>query len=265
MKALSKMHLVPTNVTYHACDLANPSQIHSTAATIATEIGHPTIVISNAGFARGNSILDMKATDLDLTFRINSLSHYHLAQAFLPSMIAANHGLWLTVASIAGYVTAPQMTDYCASKAAAIVFHEGLAAELPTLYSAPSVRTVLVTQGYTKTALFRGFKSGDGFIMYDLEPATVAEEIVNAMLKGQSGHVILPGTAGILPGVRNWPGWMQGLVRKDLRGLMENWNGRQVVQPSESKKELEGGESESEANTPVGDGSRSVDASGVLV
>jgi len=252
-----KFELTPT-VKYYNCDLANPAQIHEAASAIAKDIGHPTIVVSNAGFARGNTILSTKETDLDLTFKINTLSHYHLAQAFLPAMIETNHGLWLTVASIAGYITAPRMTDYSASKASAIVFHEGLASELPTHYNAPSVRTVLVCQGYTKTALFQGFRSGDGFLMYDLEPATVAEEIVNAVLRGQSDHIILPKASGFLAGFRNWPGWMQNIVRKDLKKLMVNWHGRQVPQPSESSKSVA---SESEHATPVGD----IGKSGVLV
>jgi all-trans-retinol dehydrogenase (NAD+) len=255
------MYLVTPNVKFYNCDLTDPAQIHSTAAAIAQDFGHPTIVVSNAGFARGNSILSTKETDLNLTFKINSLSHYHLAQAFLPAMIKNDHGLWLTVASLAGYVTAPRMTDYSASKASAIVFHEGLASELPTIYEAPSVRTVLVCQGYTKTTLFQGFKSGDGFLMYDLDPATVAESIVNAVLKGQSDHIILPKASGYTAGFRNWPGWMQDIVRKDLKKLMVNWHGRQVPQPSEAGKSVD---SESEPATPIG-ASKSVETSGVLV
>jgi short-subunit dehydrogenase len=41
-------------------------------------------------------------------------------------MIAKNHGMVITVASLAAYVTAPNLVDYTASKAAALVFHEGL-------------------------------------------------------------------------------------------------------------------------------------------
>lgn len=70
----------------------------------------------------------------------------------------------VTVASLAAYVTAPDMVDYAASKVAALAFHEGLAAELKSRYGAERVRTVVVNQGYTKTALFEGFKSGNRFV-----------------------------------------------------------------------------------------------------
>jgi hypothetical protein len=96
-------------------------------------------------------------------------------------------------------------------------------------------------QGYTRTALFEGFHPGDRFINYPLDPATVAEEIVRAVLRGQSDHIILPRAYGIMAGMRNWPVWMQGLLRKDLIKMMKEWRGRQVEQPSEAGREKVGG------------------------
>jgi all-trans-retinol dehydrogenase (NAD+) len=143
-------------------------------------------------------------------------------------MVAKNHGMVVTVASIAGYVTAPQMVDYAASKAAAVSFHEGLTAELKTRYNAPKVRTVLVTQGYTKTPLFEGFKNGAPFLLPSLEPETVAEEIVEKMLGGRSGHLVLPETGSILAGFRGWASWFQHVARNDAKDAMGKWHGRQV-------------------------------------
>lgn len=140
----------------------------------------------------------------------------------------------VTVASLAAYLPAPNMVDYAASKAAALSFHEGLAAELATHYKADKVRTVVMCQGYTRTALFEGFA---GNALY---PETVAEEIVKAVLKGRSNHLTLPeSTWGIVPKVRSWPLWMQYGFRKGLKHLMSSWKGRQVAQPSEAKEEKE--------------------------
>lgn len=99
----------------------------------------------------------------------------------------------VTVASSAAFVTAPKMTDYAASKAAALSFHEGLSCELVSVYNAPRVRTVVVNQGYTKTALFQGFGVKEGFVAPPMEVDTVAEGIVRQILKGESGQIILPG------------------------------------------------------------------------
>jgi short-subunit dehydrogenase len=85
------------------------------------------VLVLNAGITRGNkSILQTTEQDLKLTFEVNALSHYHLVQAFLPNMVAKNHGMVVSVASLAGYITAPELVSYSASKAAAMAFYEGL-------------------------------------------------------------------------------------------------------------------------------------------
>lgn len=180
---------------------------------------------------RGKTILESTEQDINLTFKVNTFSHYFLTQQFLPEMIKNNHGMIVTVASLAGYVSAPALVDYASSKAAAVAFHEGLSAELVTHYNAPKVRTVMMCQGYTKTKLFEGF---DSKFMY---PETVAEEIVRQVLKGESALLTMPKTAWwIAPGMRSWPVWMQYGARKKMDNLMKNWKGRSVVQPSEKKE-----------------------------
>lgn len=152
-------------------------------------------------------------------------------------MIERNHGMIVTVASYAAYVAAPNLVDYASSKAAALSFHEGLSAELGSIYKAPKVRTVIMCQNYTRTKLFEGF---DGKALY---PETVAEEIVKAVFRGKSAHILTPQAGWLtVPGMRNFPLWMQYGTRKRLVNLMAKWQGRQVVQPSlESEKVGESG------------------------
>ncbi|KAH3969206.1 hypothetical protein HBI56_026670 [Parastagonospora nodorum] len=217
----------PPSVRFFHCDLSSPDSIASACSQIRSTLGNPTVLINNAGVVRGKTILESTEKDINLTFKVNAFAHYYLAQQFLPDMVSKNHGLICTVASLAGFVTAPSMVDYAASKASAIAFHEGLASELVTHYKAPKVRTVLMCQGYTRTALFEGF---DSKFLY---PETVAEEIVKAVLGGKSKHMTLPETAWLIaPRLRSLPLWMQYGLRKRLDNMMKNWKGRQVVQPS---------------------------------
>jgi len=217
-------------VRFFKCDLSSPSSISSAAASIRSTLGNPTILINNAGVARGKTILDTTEKDLNLTFKVNAFSHYYLAHEFLPHMVKNNHGMIVTVASLAAHVTAPSMVDYAASKAAAMAFHEGLASELVSVYNAPKVRTALMCQGYTRTALFEGF---GGKALY---PETVAEEIVKAVLSGKSQHMVLPEAAWwVAPRIRGFPMWMQYGMRKKM-DMMKGWKGRQVDQPSEKSE-----------------------------
>ncbi|KAF2244548.1 short chain dehydrogenase/reductase family protein-like protein [Trematosphaeria pertusa] len=228
----------PPTVTYFHCDLASHASIAAAATAIRSSLGAPTVLINNAGCARGKTILAASESDIRLTFNVNTLSHYFLTQQFLPAMLAANHGMIVTVASLAAYVSAPSMVDYAASKAAALAFHEGLSAELASIYKANRIRTVIMCQGYTRTALFEGFDSAV------LHAETVAEEIVKAVLRGKSAHLVAPETGWVMaPKIRGWPLWMQYGMRKRLDNLMRGWRGRQVVQPSESETGGKGKES----------------------
>ncbi|KAI9686355.1 MAG: hypothetical protein M1822_003700 [Bathelium mastoideum] len=231
----------PPNVTLFHCDLSSPTAINAAANRIRATIGSPTILINNAGLIRAaKDLLNLTPTDLRLTFAINALAPYHLAQQFLPYMLQTNHGTIATITSTAAYLTAPRLVPYAAAKAAALAFHEGLAAELATLHAkASAVRTVLVAPGYMRTSLFEGFHPGGGFVTYALQPETVAEAVVRQVWSGESGYVFLPERSAkwLCVPVRGWPLWMQIGFRKRLVGLMEGFRGRAVVQPSEVAEE----------------------------
>lgn len=147
---------------------------------------------------------------------MNILSHFRLVKEFLPAMISANHGTVVTTASLAASVTSSGFVDYCCTKAAALAFHEGLAAELKTEYSAPKVRTVCILPGWIDTALIRGrgIQNNSKFLMPTLSAETVADTVVKKVLTGTSGIIILP-QMGVLVGwtVRFWPMWLQSLIR----------------------------------------------------
>jgi short-subunit dehydrogenase len=135
----------------------------------------------------------------------------------------------VTVASLASFITVPRMVDYGASKAAAMAFHEGLTAELATVYQAPRVRTICINQGYTKTALFQGYTNDAGFMMPTLEVDTVAEEIAKAILAGHGAQVVIPGGGVITTFLRGFPHYLQRKLRHDGVKIMEKWHGRQVI------------------------------------
>jgi len=237
----------PENVYYYKCDITSPSTIASVAAEIRKDVGEPTVLINNAGVARGKNILNATEKDVRFTFDVNTLAHYWIAKEFVPSLVARDHGMVVTVASYAAYVTAPTMTDYAASKAAALSFHEGLTAELKTKYNALKVRTVVINPGYTKTPLFQGYTNDSKFLTPTLEIETLAEAIVKQVLTGESGQVILPGFGNLLTLLRGFPHWYQIRLRAAQHRIMTRWHGRQVI---DLEKWKENGESESTVLVP---------------
>ncbi|KAF5010098.1 hypothetical protein FDECE_3714 [Fusarium decemcellulare] len=217
------------NVHHYECDLRSPEQIEAVAEKIREEVGHPTVIINNAGVARGKTVLDAKPGDIRFTFDVNSLAPFWTAKSFVPNMVKNNHGMVVTVTSYAAWLTIPNMVDYGASKAAALAFHEGLTAELATRYNAPKVRTVIVHPGHTRTALFTGYDQKTDFLMPQLEPASVADAVVKQVLTGRSGHIVLPGAGLILSALRMLPDWYSIPTRAKGQAFMKNFSGRQVI------------------------------------
>lgn len=237
-------------VHYYKCDLTSADEIKAVAARVRSEVGDPTILVNNAGVARGKTILDTTERDLKFTFDVNVFAGFHTVREFLPAMVRRDHGMVVTVTSLAGWITVPNMVDYGASKAAALAFHEGLAAELATRYNAPRVRTVLVNQGYTKTPLFTGFREDSPFIMPALEPESVAEAIVRQILTGKSGHIVKPSFGATMKALRALPHWYSYGLRNKGENFMTNWKGTQVVKDLDKHySEREGAKGEVEEST----------------
>ncbi|KAI0818378.1 hypothetical protein GGR55DRAFT_72922 [Xylaria sp. FL0064] len=217
-------------VHYFKCDITSAASLAEVAKEIRAKVGEPTILVNNAGVARGKTILETSEKDLKFTFDVNVFAHYNTVKEFLPSMIKKNHGMVVTVASLASWLTVPNMVDYAMSKTAINSFHEGLSAELKTRYHAPKVRTVVINQGYTKTALFTGYHNDSPFLVPALEPESVADAICRQIFTGRSGQVVTPTFAKVTQLIQALPHWYSYGLRMKGQNIMTNWKGRQVVE-----------------------------------
>ena len=173
--------------------------MEDTASTIRSTFGNPTILVNNAGWGSGLPVLASTDEINERTFAVNVLSHFRLARQFVPAMVAANHGTIVTIASIAACVSSTNLVDYSCSKSAALAFHEGLSAELKTLYKAPKVRTVCVCPGWTETAMTKLVKIKDPFFIPMLKVETLAERVVEQIVSGNSGVVVVSHKSPRLP------------------------------------------------------------------
>ncbi|KAM0150444.1 hypothetical protein ACHAQE_008945 [Botrytis cinerea] len=206
----------PSNVSYYRVDITSPSQIASAAAEIRKSHGDPTVLINNAGIGTLLPILEGSEEQTRKTFEVNTVSHFFLAREFLPAMIKKNHGHVVTIASLASYLVHAVNVDYSCSKASALAFHEGLASELKSLYNAPNIRTTVVNPGWVRTPLAEDVISQAGFKDTYLQPETVSNAVVDQVLAGRSGHIILPKNMSIMGTIRGWPWWLQTSLRNKV-------------------------------------------------
>lgn len=162
-------------------------------------------------------LLQPKPQTLHRTFRINTLSHYHLASLFLPPLLSRpGGGTLVTISSVLAHLGASHLSDYTASKAALIAFHSSLTAELA---SSPNIKTILVTPGQLDTGLFAGVQVGrvGRFFGPVVEVGELAVKLV-AMIDGGEGGVLA------VPAYARWIGWIAVLPYGFQRELRE-WSG----------------------------------------
>ncbi|KAI8776354.1 estradiol 17-beta-dehydrogenase 11 [Biomphalaria glabrata] len=74
--------------------------------------------------------MELTEPDIRRTFEVNTLSHFWMMKEFLPAMIKQNRGHILNVISMAAYTGAVMMSDYCASKHAALGLFKTVRMEL---------------------------------------------------------------------------------------------------------------------------------------
>jgi all-trans-retinol dehydrogenase (NAD+) len=97
--------------------------------------------INNAGIATCRTILAGTEDSIRKTFAVNTMAHFWMVREFLPAMAKKNHGHVVTIASLASFIVHASNVDYSCTKASALAFHEGLAAELKYRYHAPDIKT----------------------------------------------------------------------------------------------------------------------------
>jgi all-trans-retinol dehydrogenase (NAD+) len=171
------------------CDLTSRQAIEAAAAALLTA-GPIDILVNNAGVVTGKNLLDASPREIELTFEVNVLALFWMTRAFLPAMLARDSGHIVTIASAAGIVGISKMTDYCASKHAAVGFDESLRLELRRLKS--RVTTTVVCPFYISTGMFEGVRTRFPAVLPILDPERVTDQIVDAIRRNRR-RLILPG------------------------------------------------------------------------
>ncbi|PQE19127.1 Short-chain dehydrogenase reductase SDR protein [Rutstroemia sp. NJR-2017a BBW] len=210
---------------FFQCDLSKHAEIADICAQIRNTMGHPTILLNNAGIASGKPLLETDDKEYQAMFDINTIAHFHLVKNFLPNMIQHNHGHIITIASMASFVTIPLNVSYSQAKASAHAFHEGLSQEIKHIYGAPKVRTSIFHPSWVETPMTRFLTTAKGWDQPTLKASEVADSIVKCILEGRSRRVFLPGGYVWAATIKGWPSWVQEGVRNRGAGMVRALQG----------------------------------------
>lgn len=125
---------------------------------IESNLGAVSILVNNAGIAKGSNTLDAKLNDWDMVIRTNMTSVMFLTKSVAASMIKHGiNGRVINMASMLAYRSPRNATAYGASKAAVVQLTKMMSVDLAD----HGIRVNGVAPGYIETDLNRKYLSSD--------------------------------------------------------------------------------------------------------
>lgn len=206
----------------YVCDCSKRQDIYRVADQVKKEVGDVSILINNAGIVIGKRFLDSPDSLVEKTMEVNTMAHFWTYKAFLPAMVAANHGHLVSIASCAGLCGTSQASDYCASKFAAVGFAESIDIEMRILRKT-GVKTTIVCPYVINTGMFDGVKSKWPRVVPDLDPEYVAERIISAVRQNQE-VLCMPRISYLCPFLKSFLPVKAFILLLDYFGLLDIMN-----------------------------------------
>jgi NAD(P)-dependent dehydrogenase (short-subunit alcohol dehydrogenase family) len=111
-------------------DVAQRTEVHAWADTVARELGSVHIIINNAGVSLSATVEDTRYEDFEWLMNINFWGVVYGTKAFLPHLRAAGEGHIVNVSSVFGLIGVPTQAAYNSAKFAVKGFTESLRQEL---------------------------------------------------------------------------------------------------------------------------------------
>uniref|UniRef100_G3TAT1 Short chain dehydrogenase/reductase family 16C member 5 n=2 Tax=Loxodonta africana TaxID=9785 RepID=G3TAT1_LOXAF len=168
----------------YSCDCSRREDVYRVADQVKKEVGDVSILINNAGIVTGRKFLECPDELMEKSLDVNFKAHLWTYKAFLPAMIANDHGHLVCISSSAGLFGICGLADYCASKFAATGFAESVFAET-IAQNQKGIKTTIVYPFFTNTGMFDGCSTASPNLLPILEPEYVVRKIVDAVLQNQ--------------------------------------------------------------------------------
>ncbi|MDJ0787072.1 MAG: SDR family NAD(P)-dependent oxidoreductase [Myxococcota bacterium] len=206
-------------------DVSDAGAVADFAEKTWNELGRADVLVNNAGIGVGGPFVDVPLEEWETIVGINLKGVVYGCHHFVPRMIAAGHGGHvINIASSAGFIAAPGMSAYTATKFAVLGFSESLHLELldhgigVTAVCPGIINTSIVRTGrmYGPDATEERREEGvRAFERRNYTPERVAENVLRAVQRGRVVAPIAPEAWVFYYGKRFAP-W---LVRAFLRAV----------------------------------------------
>ncbi len=132
-------------------DVSKWEQVEALAKRAFDNYGAAHVLCNNAGVGAGGLSWETSPADWEWVFGVNQWSVVHGIRAFVPRMITQGEGHVVNTASMAGLLSAPGMSAYCATKHAVVAMSECLHLDLAVTGNGSKVHVSVVCPEWVKT------------------------------------------------------------------------------------------------------------------
>lgn len=181
------------------CDVGKKEEVFDAFRMIKEKFGSVDVAILNAGFGHTVTVNDFDSKYAEETFGANLYGIIYWVEHLLPDFLKKEDGIIVGVSSLADNRGYSGSGFYCASKAAASVYLEGLRVELKP----HNVKVITIKPGFVKTPMTDQNKFPMPFLM----SAEKAARIIVAGIKKEKRviqfpfpMVFLTRAVGLIPG-----------------------------------------------------------------
>jgi short-subunit dehydrogenase len=166
------------------CDVGELDQVRRCVDRALAHYGNLDVLVNNAGYGNHHAFVDWPLEDIENLMRVNYLGSVYFTKLLLPQMLAMSNGAIVFIASVAGKLSIPGESAYCASKHALV----GLAGALSIEVEDRGIYVATINPGAFDTPFF---KPVDRERMPEVarktmgDPNQLVDQIFDALAKGR--------------------------------------------------------------------------------
>jgi NAD(P)-dependent dehydrogenase (short-subunit alcohol dehydrogenase family) len=147
----------PKDVTVLRMDVRDQASIDAAVGEVLAQAGRIDALINNAGTTIVGAIEETSLEQAQALFETNFFGAARVTRAVLPTLRAQRAGRVLFIGSVVGFLPAPFMGYYSASKHALEGYAESLDHEVRSL----GIRSLVIEPGFTRTSIDQNGVYGD--------------------------------------------------------------------------------------------------------
>jgi NAD(P)-dependent dehydrogenase (short-subunit alcohol dehydrogenase family) len=166
-------------VTFLDLDVTSNESVSTVVGQVIERFGRIDVLVNNAGVGTAGAAEESSVAQAQGVFEVNVFGVIRMTKAVLPHMRAQGGGRVINISSVLGFLPAPYMAVYAASKHAIEGYSESLDHEVRE----HGVRVLLVQPAYTNTGFEANSVQADTPLPVYAQQRHIFDDVITAAIK----------------------------------------------------------------------------------